>query len=421
MSKEIKNIAVIGSGISGIVASYLLQDRYDVNLFEKNNYIGGHTNTIRVKEGESGLPVDTGFIVFNDRTYPVFTRFLSRLGVSSQDSDMSFSYYNKAKNVMYSSDVPNGLFADRRNIVNLSFYRMFADIARFNKTAKKDFEEGRLGEITLGEYLQRGQYGEPFINYYFVPAAAAIWSAPSAKIMDFPCETFIRFYKNHGILDLGLGVQWKTIAGGSQTYVRAFLESFKGTVHTSRGAVGIERKDKVNIYLSDGSLRAYDAVVIAAHADQALNLLKDPTDREKRLLGPWRYSKNDTVLHKDKGRMPRSMRAWTSWNYIQDEKGDAESPVSLTYYMNRLQRLRSKDKYFVSLNQSNMIQRDKVVYETVYEHPRYDFSSMNTQPDLDSLNGVNNTYFCGSYFGYGFHEDGARSAVLACEKLGVSL
>jgi len=422
VAQVIDTIAVVGSGISGIVASILLQERYKVTLFEKNDYVGGHTNTIPVTEGGGSFGVDTGFIVFNDRTYPNFSRFLARLGVDAQDSDMSFSYYDPFRRVMYSSDMPGGLFADRRNIFRPSFYRMAMDIGRFNASARRDFRAGVLAGITLGEYLRRGAYGSAFIDNYFLPMAAAIWSAPTGKVMDFPCETFIRFYENHGILDLGHGVRWKTVSGGSNAYVRAFLKSFKGSVRMSSAVTGIERGDgKVFLTLADGSVESADAVVVATHADQALALLRDPTPDEKGLLGAWTYSKNHTALHTDAGRMPASRRAWVSWNYIQTGGADRRSPVSLTYYMNRLQRLRAGREYFVSLNQSDLTRKDAVIYETVYEHPQYDFASMKTQPLLPGLNGRRNTYFCGSYFGYGFHEDGARSAAAACDLLGASL
>nr|HPM43400.1 FAD-dependent oxidoreductase [Candidatus Omnitrophota bacterium] len=372
-------------------------------------------------DAKGELPVDTGFIVFNHRTYPVFTRFLKKLGVEEQDSDMSFSYYDSSANFQYSSDFPNGVFADRRNIFRPSFYAMFKDIMRFNRSVKVDFYAGRLKDKTLGQYLNANSYGGAFVRHYLTPMAAAIWSAPLKKIMDFPCDTFIRFYENHGILDMGHGVEWKTVKGGSQTYVRSFLNGFKGMVYTSRAAVEIERADGVNIRLSDGTTEIADAVVIATHADQALRLLKDPTADERRLLGPWQYSKNHTALHTDPSRMPSSRRAWVSWNYIKSEKHDFSSPVSLTYYMNRLQRLSASRDYFVSLNQKGLMGEDRIVYQTYYEHPQYDFSSIDTQKSLPSLNGPGNTYFCGSYFGYGFHEDGARAALSVCERLGATL
>jgi predicted NAD/FAD-binding protein len=294
-----QKIAVIGGGVAGIVSAYILSRAHDVTLIEANDYVGGHTNTITIPSGpDEGIPVDTGFIVLNDRNYPNFQKFLGQLEVGIRPSEMSFSFYCRETGLTYSSQVPNGLFAQRRNLVRPQFWGMLRDILRFNKEATRDLREDRLSNHTLGEYLAKHLYSRAFIDDHLLPAAAAIWSTPTRQILDFPLKPFLKFYDNHGLLTLQGRPQWYTVQGGSQSYVRAFLKMFPGTVLTHSPVEAVRRTGEgVEVVVSGQPARTFDQVVIAAHADQAINMLADPSPEERRLLGAWTYHNNHTVLH----------------------------------------------------------------------------------------------------------------------------
>lgn len=414
-------VAVVGGGVAGITAAYQLQKKYQVTLFEANDYVGGHTNTLTVPDGpDAGTPVDTGFIVFNDRTYPVLNRFFEKLGVGIRKSDMSFSYFSERTGFQYASRNVNSLFAQRKNLLDPLYWKMLGEILRFNRKVQKALAQGALGDITLGRYLRRYGYSRRFQRHYVYPMVAAIWSAPDEKVAQFPMLTFARFFQNHGLLNVADQPQWYFVSGGSQTYVRAFLEQFQGAVHTHADIAGIQRTaDGVLIKDCGGDARRFDRVVIATHADQALRLLEDPSAEETRLLGPWQYSLNETYLHTDTRWMPPNRRAWASWNFIREEGAGEAAPVTLSYHMNRLQSLATRDQYLVTLNPFKSVAEEKVIAHLTYTHPTYTFASLATQRDLPQLNGLRNTAFCGSYFGYGFHEDAARSGVQAAAALGV--
>jgi len=414
-------LAVIGAGVAGLTAAYLLQRRHDVTLFEKNDYLGGHTNTITVPDGpDAGTPVDTGFIVFNDRNYPTFIHLLAELGITGRLSDMSFGFSSRLLDLEYSSYVPGGLFAQKRNLLRPSFYSMVADILRFNKSAAADLHAGRLADVTLGEYLRAGKYSAPFRDFYLIPMGAAIWSTPQSEMLAFPARTFLRFFDNHGLLALKGRPQWRSVPGGSHAYVKEMMKRFKGAVQKKAGIGKIKRSaDHVLIRKENGDEHSFDAVVIAAHADEALKMLEDPSHDEKRLLGAWTYTRNATVLHTDDSVMPRRKKAWASWNYTVEGAGDKAGPVTLSYHMNRLQGLATQNQYFVTLNRQKPFPRERVIKEISYTHPSYTLSSLRTQAELPKLNGARRTYFCGSYFGYGFHEDAVKAAVQAAKTLGV--
>ncbi len=414
-------IAVVGGGVAGIAAAYLLQRQHSVSLYDKNSYVGGHTNTVTLPVGpDAGMPVDTGFIVLNDRTYPVLNRLLKQLKVAIRKSDMSFSYYSEKSGFQYASSSIDSLFAQRINLLDPTYWGMLAEILRFNRSVLRRLKEERLKNTTLGQFLRSNSYSARFRNQYLFPMVAAIWSAPDAQVEQFPMLTFARFFDNHGLLTVKGHPQWYYVAGGSQTYVRAFLKQFSGKVYTSAPVVSIRRgPNHVTVTESGGRARQFDRVVVATHADEALQLLSDPSDEERRLLGPWRYSTNKTYLHTDLRWMPSNRKAWASWNFIRGARADAQAPVTLTYYMNRLQRLDSQIPYMVTLNPFRPISRGKIIASMTYTHPTYTFDSLKTQPELPGLNGVNHTYFCGSYFGYGFHEDAARSGFQAAAALGV--
>ena len=418
-----QRIAVIGAGISGIMSAYLLQRRHRVTLFEKNDYIGGHTNTAVIGEGpDAGLPVDTGFIVHNERTYPLFRAFLKHLGVTAALTDMSFSCQNDATGFHYSSLGFNGFFAQRANLFRPSYWAFLLGIQQFCSRTKKLFEEGKLGGLTLGEFARRERFRQDVIDQFIVPMASAIWSASEAKTMEFPMESFARFYSNHGLLSIWDHPPWYYIPGGSRTYVRAFLGTFPGEVRPKCPVAAVRRIDRgIALKLADGTEETFDAVVIAAHADEAYRMLADPSPGEARLLGVWHYSENRTFLHRDTSHLPTNRKAWASWNYRHEPSLPKTFPATVTYYMNHLQRLDARDHYCVTLNPWKPVAASKVIGEMVYHHPMYTFESMATQRELPSLNGKRNTYFCGAYFGYGFHEDGTRSAVEMARLFGIEL
>lgn len=414
-------IAVIGGGVGGITASFLLQKEHEVTLFEKNNYVGGHTNTVVIEKGpDEGTPVDTGFIVLNNKNYPTFNLLLSELGVPIRDSNMSFSYYAETSGFQYSSNFPDGLFAQRRNLLRPSFWRMIIDILRFNQDSRRRLREGSLARISLGEYLKAGGYSKMFVEKYVTAMGAAIWSTPSKQMLDFPAQSFVQFFENHGLLTFKDRPQWKSVVGGSHTYVKTFLKTFRGTVEQSADVRGVRRTDDGVLVRTGKGDRNFDKVVIATHADEALKLLEDPTADEKRLLGPWRYSENRTVLHTDSSVMPPKRRAWASWNYVQESGSGDDQPVSVSYHMNRLQGLRTKREYFVTLNRARPIPQEHIIREILYTHPTYTFESFATQKELPKLNGPRHTYFCGSYFGYGFHEDAVKSGAAVAQQFGIT-
>jgi predicted NAD/FAD-binding protein len=299
---------------------------------------------------------------------------------------------------------------------------MIRDILRFNRQASDDLEKNCLGENSLGDYLKEGKYSQPFMDYYLIPMGAAIWSTPLLKMLDFPAKSFIQFFHNHGLLALKDRPHWKTVSGGSHSYIKKFISEFKGRIETQSQIEGITRKDHATqIFFHGGEKKEFDKIVIATHADQALKLLKDPSSEEQRLLEAWTYSLNETLLHWDESVMPRNKKVWASWNYRIEKESSAEQPVSLTYHMNRLQNLKTKRQYFVTLNRNIPIDESKVIRKIYYTHPNYTLKSMATQGELDKLNDANRTLFCGSYFGYGFHEDAVKAALQAVAHLGVKL
>ena len=419
-----QKIAVIGGGVAGIVCAYLLQKKYQVTLFEQNDYLGGHTNTIEITYGpDAGLAVDTGFIVLNDATYPLFNKFLARLGVATRVSEMSFGFQCLQTGLVYAGNDLNGLFAQRKNLISPTFYRFLFEIYRFNSTATRDLDANSIAEITLGEYLQQGKFSAYMINNYLLPMAAAIWSTPTLRAADFPAEAFLRFFKNHGLLAVRNRPQWKTVVGGSFAYVKAFQKNFAGDIHLNAGVKKIFRKaDGIQLQFADGRNDNFDKVVIATHADQALRLLGDPNVEEQRLLSPWEYQLNRTVLHTDASLLPQKKSAWAAWNFTRERaEGTDSQPVFVSYYMNRLQGLQAKQDYCVTLNRRESFRPETVIAEFDYQHPQYNFASLATQTELPSLNGQRNSWFCGSYFGYGFHEDAVRSAVSVAKGLGEEL
>ncbi len=416
-------IAVVGGGVAGITASYLLQRKHEVTLFEKNDYLGGHTNTIVIKDGpDAGTPVDTGFIVLNDKTYPLLHRLLKQLNVPVRTSDMSFSFYNEKTGMQFAGTGLSGIFSQKSNLFRPSFWKMLKEIRRFGVVSKQAIEKNNLSNVSMGDFLKEHHFSQKTIDQYIIPMGSAIWSTSPGKMLDFPAETLLRFFNNHGLLSLYDIPQWQTVASGSHAYVKSFLNSFQGTVHLNARIDHIKRtENNVSITFMDGKEIPFDCVVMAAHADESLQLLQDPSPDEKKLLGSWNYEKNVTVLHTDDTVLSPNKKTWASWNYVREKEGDESGGATLTYHMNRLQGLETHHQYFVTLNRIKPIPQDKIIREFDYTHPTYTFDAIDSQKELPKLNGVRNTYFCGSYFGYGFHEDAVRSGVEVARAFGLEL
>lgn len=417
------NIAVVGCGVAGLTAAWLLQRKHRVTLFEKADYLGGHTHTIEIPDGpDAGTAVDTGFIVFNGRNYPLFVRLLKELGVEWRESDMSFGVHCVKSGLQYASHIPFGIFADKANLFRPKYWKLLNAIGRFNRQAKSDLSVD-LGAETLGQYLARHQFPDSLQSDYLLPMGAAIWSCPVDTVRDYPAQSFLRFFENHGLLALNEAPVWHTVCGGSHAYVKAFAKQFNGEICLNAAVRQIERSNDQILISLHGSDRpaVFDRVVLATHADTSLKLLADADDKENNCLKPWKYSSSRVVLHTDKAVMPPLKNAWASWNYTREIGVDDTEPVSVSYHMNRLQGLETKDQYFVTLNRRGPIRKDRVIGEFEYTHPIYDQAAVATQSELPQLNGRRGTFFCGSYFGYGFHEDAVRSAVAVGQAFGETL
>lgn len=414
-------IAVVGTGIAGLAAAYLLQHRHDIEVFEQNDYIGGHTHTVVVDDPAGPTGVDTGFIVHNPTNYPHLVRLFRELGVATQDSDMSFSVRCERCNLEYSAQSLGTLFAQRRNLVRLSFYRLIADGLRFLREATAAVDDPAWAGATLGDFLARRRFAHSLVRHLVVPLAAAIWSTAPAAVEQMPAQFCFRFFHNHGMLDRRDSTVWRTVVGGSHTYVRAITARFRDRVHTNRPIVTVRRgPDRVELTDGLGQVHHADAVVIATHADQALRMLADASDEERGVLGAFRYTRNTAVLHTDTSVLPQRRVLHASWNYALADCRSTEHAVSLSYYMNRLQRLETTRHYCVSVNPYRPLDAGAVLRRIEYEHPLYSLDSVRAQRRLAQLNGVRRTWYCGAHFGYGFHEDGLVSALTVAEQLGVS-
>lgn len=417
----IRNLAVIGAGISGITAAHLLSLSHRVTLFEKEPGLGGHTHTVTVPSGpDRGMPVDMGFIVHNDTTYPLFTRFLNRMGVATAKTDMSFGYWDRAAQTGYAGTSLNGLFATRSNLLRPGFWGLLREILRFGRLAEAGRARGTLSG-TLGDFLEEHGFGPAVTRKYVIPLVGAIWSASGRDALQFPMAALAGFLHNHGLLDYRHRPGWLYIPGGSHTYVDRFEASFAGRIVTGAEIRSVLRHpDRVEIATDTGT-HTFDAVVMAVHADTALALLQDPSPTEHRLLSPWSYSSNRTVLHTDTTLMPPSRNHWAAWTVVREPDADDAAPVTLHYHMNRLQHLPARQDYLVTLNPARPIPDKSVIHEVVFTHPRYDPAALASQAELAKLNGANRTWFCGAYQFNGFHEDGVRSAVRVARDFGEEL
>jgi predicted NAD/FAD-binding protein len=412
-------IAVIGSGISGLVAAYLLSEEHEITVFEANDYIGGHTHTIDVPLNGRTYAVDTGFIVFNENTYPNFIKLMQRLGVAAQPSSMSFSVQCHRTGLYFRPSTLNTLFAQRRNMFRPSFYRMLADALRFRREASELIETDDYS-ITLQAYLEQKRYSTFFIDNFIIPMGGAIWSANPEKFREFPARYLVEFFNNHGVLNIRNQPQWMVIKGGSRQYIAPLIRPFRENIHVNTPVSSVKRfDDRVEVTTARGDCGAFDQVVLAVHSDQALKILADPSDRECSILSCIPYQENLTVLHTDTRLMPPKKNVWASWNYHipETEKGR----VALTYDMNILQTLDAPKEFLVTLNMPEAIHADKIIRSLVYHHPVYDPKGLTARREQDALNGPNRTYYCGAYWGYGFHEDGVNSALAVCRHFGKHL
>lgn len=413
-------IAIIGSGIAGLTSAYLLNRRHDITLFEAGDWIGGHTHTVDVQVDGHSYAVDTGFIVFNDWTYPNFIRLLSQLGVGFKATEMSFSVSDPLSGVEYNGNNLNSLFAQRSNLLSPKFWGMVRDILRFNREALNDLNQQRIAsDMTLGDYLKANGYSERFIAHYIVPMGAAIWSMSLNDMLGFPLQFFVRFFKNHGLLSVSDRPQWCVVEGGSSSYVAPLTESFKQHIRLNCAVTRVERDaDGVTLHSAAGAER-FDKVVFACHSDQALALLAAPTRIEKEILGALPYADNDVVLHTDTRLLPKRPLAWASWNYRLG--GPVDQPAAVTYDMNILQGIQSDSTFCVSLNQTAAIDPSKILARYTYAHPQYSLAGMAAQARWEELLGANHSYFCGAYWANGFHEDGVVSALRVAREFGEAL
>jgi predicted NAD/FAD-binding protein len=414
-----QNIAVIGSGISGLAAAWQLAERHNVTLFEQDDRPGGHSHTVDLDLPEGRVPVDTGFIVFNERTYPNLTALFRHLGVASRATDMSFAASIDHGNFEYSGTSLRGLFAQRRNLLRPRMWRMISDILRFYRHSRLATGRGSE-ELTLGDYLTQSGYGANFIRDHLLPMGGAIWSTSADQMLQHPLHSFVRFCDNHGLLQLVDRPSWRTVVGGSRAYVTRLLADRDINLQLGARISAVSRAaGRPTLKFSDGCSRRFDAVILATHADQALGLIAEPTQLERRLLGAMRYQSNTAVLHGDTALMPRRRSAWSSWNVISDSTDVlANAQICVSYWMNRLQHLPVKQPVFVTLNPNRPIREDLTWATFNYAHPLFDHQAMAAQRQLWKLQGQGGIWFCGAYFGAGFHEDGLQAGLAVAERLG---
>lgn len=409
-------LAIIGSGISGLTVAHYLHPQHDITLFEASPTLGGHTNTIEVPTPNGLLGIDTGFIVCNDRTYPNFLKLLAELGIAPQPSDMSFSVHCERTGLEYNGGSLNGMFAQRRNLMRPSFWRMIQTILRFNREARTILALPGDGP-TLRDFLTANRYGPQFIEQYLVPMAAAIWSTSPEQMWDFPAKYLVQFFEHHGLLDIKNRPQWYTIPGGSHTYVKALTAPFRDRIRLATPIASVRRlPNGVLVTPRDAAGEMFDHVVLATHSDQALRLLADPSPDEQRILGAMPYQPNEAVLHTDARLLPRRRRAWASWNYHLAD--DATHVARVTYDLTRLQRLPTTTRYLVTLNHTKAIAPETILRTIRYHHPLYTHAAVAAQREWQTINGVNRTSYCGAYWSYGFHEDGVKSGLAVCRALG---
>ena len=416
-----KRIAIVGTGISGLACGHFLNRHHDITLFEKDDRIGGHSHTVVVDEGDAKVPVDTGFMVYNEVTYPLLTRLFRHLDVQTKPTSMSFSVQHVSQDLEFNGGSLNLLFGQRKNLLNLRYWKMLAKIARFNRETVEELEDSKFGDMSLRDYVEARGYGHDFLQWYLSPMAAAVWSSPPERIEEFPARTLMRFWHNHGFLGLDTQHPWRTVSRGSQSYVEKSALPFQSRIHRGAGVRAIQQiPEGVRLMLHDGTSCDFDHVVVAAHGDQACNMLVDPTALESRLLSSFHYQQNEAVLHTDPKFMPRTRRCWASWNYRIEKSSDGKSRHSTHYWMNELQGVSENEQYFVSINPPSAPAADSIKRRLNYEHPLFDLKAIAAQEQLSVLHKAGHEtrrHFCGAWQRYGFHEDGLWSAVNVCTEI----
>jgi predicted NAD/FAD-binding protein len=410
-----ERIAIIGGGVSGLVCAHHLHERHRITLFEAGDHVGGHTHTVDVEVAGERHAIDTGFIVYNDLNYPTFSALLDELGVATRPSTMSFSVRCDRTGLEYNGTSINRMFAQRRNLLRPRFHRMIRDILRFNREAPELLRDP--GErTTVAEYVEANGYGAEFVEQYLVPIGASIWSCPPRTFRAFPIRFVVEFFANHRMLDVAGRPQWRVVAGGSRQYVDAMIRPFRHRIRLASPVRTVQRfPDRVELRCDRGEPETFDRVIFACHSDQAIAMLRDPTALEQSLLGAFPYQPNDVVLHTDASVLPRRKLAWAAWNYHR--RADDPDQVAITYNMNILQSLKSRHTFCVTLNDSAAVDPERVLGRYLYHHPVYTSRGREAQKRFHELADANRTSYCGAYWGYGFHEDGVRSAVAVCRAL----
>jgi len=415
----VKRIAITGTGIAGLGCAYFLHRRADLTLYEKNDYAGGHSNTVTLPEATGAVPIDTGFMVFNEVTYPNLTRLFRDLGVAIKPAPMSFSVQHLPTGLEFCGTSLNHLFAQRKNLLRPRFWKMLSQINRFNSEAVHALSAPQFQEQTIGQYVRQRDYGDDFLNFYLVPMSAAVWSTPPAQMLDFPAVTLLRFFHNHGFLGLHTQHPWFTVVNGAKAYVEKLTAPFRDKIRTLCGA-GSVRREPGGVKVTDvsGRTETYDQVILASHADESLKLLSDADLQERTLLQEFKYQANTALLHTDASVMPKTKLCWASWNYRIERGTDGQAAPSTIYWMNSLQGVSDRQNYFVSINGENSVNPKAVLKRIQYEHPLFNLGAIKAQKDLPKLNErMNSVFFCGSYFRYGFHEDAFTSALDLCRLL----
>lgn len=411
-------VAIIGSGISGLSAAWLLRNHYDITVYEADNRVGGHANTVIAAQDGNDIAVDTGFIVYNERNYPNLTELFKTLGVCTSASEMSFAASLDNGKLEYSGSGLNGLLGQRRNLINPGFWVMVRDILRFYREAPLTLTDETYEQASLGDYLEQAGYGSAFIENHLLPMGAAIWSTSAGDMKRYPLRAFVRFLNSHGLLALKDRPQWRTVTGGSAEYVRKISRDFADKIRLNAPVKRIRREATgVTVTDASGASDRFSHIIIATHADQALAMLDDADEQERALLGAFQYSDNTAVLHSDTALMPKRKRVWSSWNYIGTVQKDHSRSLCVTYWMNRLQSIQSREPLLVTLNPVKEINPAKIIRSFDYKHPLFDQGALTAQHDLWRLQGQRNTWFCGAYWGYGFHEDGLQAGLAAAEHL----
>jgi predicted NAD/FAD-binding protein len=410
-----RTLAIIGGGVAGLGCAHFLHSRYDLTLFEQNDYPGGHTNTITVDEEGRAVQIDTGFMVYNEVTYPNLTRLFRELDVKTKPTSMSFSVRHEPSGIEYNGAGLNRLFGQRRNLASPRFWRLLMRMSRFNAEAIQALEDSTYSTYTIREYVRERGYGDDFLNLFLVPMSSAVWSTPPDRMLDFPAMTLLRFFHNHGFLGLRTHHPWRTIEGGAKTYVAKMSAPWRSRVCLNSKAVRVTRgAGSVRVVTADGAEGRFDKVILASHADESLRMLADPTLDERRLLSQFQYQPNTATLHTDSSFMPHSRACWASWNYRIDQEAGGETRPSTHYWMNSLQGVSRRRNYFVSLNSHDRVAPGAVLRRIEYHHPLFNLGAIAAQKELPGLNRLGadqTTYFCGSYFKYGFHEDAFTSGL----------